>query len=69
MWKDRIKPEMLRTLERLIWRHKILKEEVEGGKSCVNSLHNLTHLTDDIRNFPPLIIIGVTFLRELCILM
>ena len=31
--------------------HNILTEEVHGGKSCVISLHNLIHLTDNIRRF------------------
>ena len=41
----------LQLLQRLIWRHNILTEEVEGVRSCVISLHNLLHLTDDIRRF------------------
>ena len=49
--RNGINPEMQRTLERLIWRHNILTEEIEGGKSCVISIHNLIHLTDDIRRF------------------
>jgi len=49
--RNGVKLDMLRTLEKLIWRHNILTEEVEGGKSCVISLHNLIHLSDDIRRF------------------
>ena len=44
-------PEMLSTLKPLIWIHNIFTEEVHGGKSCVISLHNLIHLTDNIRRF------------------
>ena len=40
-------------LKRLIWRHNILTEETEGLKSCVVTLHNLIHLSDDIERFGP----------------
>ena len=49
--RNGIMPEMLSTLKPLIWIHNILNEEVHGGKSCVISLHNLIHLTDNIRRF------------------
>ena len=49
--RNGITTEMLSTLRLLIWRHNILTEEVHGGKSCVVSLHNLIHLTDDIERF------------------
>ena len=49
--RNGITPEMLSTLRPLIWRHNILTEEVHVGKSCVISLHNLIHLTDDIGRF------------------
>ena len=42
---------MIELLHRLIWRHNILTEEVQGLKSCVISLHNLLHLPDDIKRF------------------
>lgn len=38
-------------LERFIWRHNILTEEVQGGKYCTISLHNLIHMVDDIKRF------------------
>ena len=38
-------------LERLILRHNVLTEEAEGMKSCVVTLHNLSHLPDDIIRF------------------
>ena len=41
----------LQLLYNLIWRHKILTEEVEGGQSCVISVHNLLHLPEDIERF------------------
>ena len=41
----------LQTLEKLIWRHNVLTEESERAKSCVISLHNLIHLSDDIKRF------------------
>jgi len=40
--------ELLELLRQLIWRHNILTEEVEGLNNCTISLHNLTHLPDDI---------------------
>ena len=40
-------------LKRLIARHNILTEEVEGLKSCVVTLHNLIHLPEDIERFGP----------------
>lgn len=46
-WND----EDIDILERLILRHNILTEEVEGIKSCVITLHNLLHLPTDIRRF------------------
>ena len=49
--RNGIMPEMLSTLKPLIWIHNILTEQVHGGKSCVISLHNLIHLTDNIRRF------------------
>ena len=49
--RDGITTEMLKLLEKLIWRHTILTEENEGEKMCVISLHNLVHLPDDIRRF------------------
>ena len=42
---------MIELLRRLIWRHNILAEEVQGLKSCVISLHNLIHLPEDIQRF------------------
>ena len=39
-------PDALQTLEKLVWEHNI-----EGTKSCVISLHNSIHLTDDIKRF------------------
>ena len=42
---------MLKLLDKLIWRHNILSEEIEGEKMCVISLHNLVHLPDDIKRF------------------
>jgi len=39
---------LLELLRQLIWRHNILTEEVEGLTNCTISLHNLTHLTNDI---------------------
>ena len=41
-------PELVELLKQLIWRHNILTEEVEGLANCTISLHNLTHLPDDI---------------------
>ena len=41
----------LELLYKLIWRHSILTEETEGPCSCVISLHNITHLTEDIKRF------------------
>lgn len=41
-------PALVELLKQLIWRHNILTEEVEGLTSCTISLHNLTHLPDDI---------------------
>ena len=38
-------------LEWFIWRHNILIEEVQGGKYCTISLHNLIHMVDDIKRF------------------
>lgn len=38
-------------LQKLIERHNILTEEVEGFKSCVVTLHNLLHLSEDIIRF------------------
>ena len=49
--RNGITTEMLSIPRLLIWRHNILTEEVYRGKSCVVSLHNLTHLTDDIERF------------------
>lgn len=40
-------------LKRLIARHNILTEEGEGLKSCVVTLHNLIHLSEDIKHFGP----------------
>ena len=36
---------------KLIWRHIILTEETQGLQSCVISLHNLSHVPDDIHRF------------------
>lgn len=41
----------MEVLKRLIARHSILTEEVEGLKSCVVTLHNLIHLPEDIERF------------------
>lgn len=41
----------LQLLEKLIWRHNIMTEEVEGFTDCTITLHNLTHLPDDIHPF------------------
>lgn len=49
--RDGITAEMLKLLQRLILRHNILTEEVEGEKMSVISLHNLVHLPDDIKRF------------------
>lgn len=38
-------------LSKLIARHNILTEETEGMKSCVVTLHNLNHLSEDIERF------------------
>ena len=38
-------------LNKLIARHNILTEETEGKKSCVVTLHNLIHLSEDIERF------------------
>ena len=38
-------------LKKLIERHNILTEEVEGLKSCVVTLHNLLHLPEDVNRF------------------
>ena len=59
-------PEMLSTLKPLIWICNIFTEEVYGGKSCVISLHNLIHLTD---NIVAQTTIGAALLRGQCILM
>jgi len=42
-------PESLQLLNKLIWRHNALTEEVEGLKNCTITLHNLIHLPDDIQ--------------------
>jgi len=49
--RDGISQDLLAMLEKLIWRHNILCEQVYGGKICTISLHNLTHLIDDINRF------------------
>ena len=41
----------LELLQKLILRHNILTEEVEGIQSCVVTLHNLIHLPEDIERF------------------
>lgn len=41
----------LQPLRKLIWRHNILTEEAEGYTNCTITLHNLTHLPDDIHRF------------------
>ena len=41
----------VKVLKKLIERHNILTEEVEGLKSCVVTLHNLIHLPEDIERF------------------
>jgi len=41
-------PHHFQLLKRLIWRHNILTEECEGLTSCTITLHNLTHLPEDI---------------------
>ena len=38
-------------LNKLVARHNILTEETEGKKSCVVTLHNLIHLSEDIERF------------------
>ncbi len=43
--------ESLELLNKLIWRHNIMTERVEGLQSCVITLHNLTHLPQDIERF------------------
>ena len=43
----------IEVLKRLIVRHNILTEEVAGLKSCVVTLHNLIHLSEDIEHFGP----------------
>jgi len=49
--RNGISQDLLSTLQKLIWRHNILCEQVYGGKICTISLHNLTHLIDDISRF------------------
>ena len=41
----------LELLKRLIWRHSILTEEIEGFTNCTITLHNLMHLPEDIHRF------------------
>ncbi len=43
--------EMLQLARRLILRHNILTEEVQGLQSCHVTFHNLIHLPDDIERF------------------
>ena len=38
-------------LKKLIWRHNILTEEMEGFTNCTITLRNLTHLPEDIKRF------------------
>lgn len=47
-------PTSIELLRRLIWRHNILTEEVEGLESCMVTLHNLIHLPEDIERFSSL---------------
>jgi len=51
-------PQHLELLKKIIWRHNILTEEVEGLTSCTISLHNLTYLPDDIYDTVALTITG-----------
>ena len=53
----------LELLERFIWRHNIMTEEVEAFTECTITLHNLTYVPEDI--LAP-IIIGVLFLNVQC---
>ena len=51
--RKRFNKDDVEVLKRLVARHNILTEEVEGLKSCVVTLHNLVYLSEDIERFGP----------------